>query len=96
MMRKSNYNVGRSCGLIAGAACIAPILPPAMPLVIFGVAAQLSITKLFFTGIVPGLIMAASLMITWKLVARKDFANTPRQTFSLMRPSRQPARRSGR
>ena len=81
MMRKANYNVGRSAGLIAGAACIAPILPPAMPLVLFGVAAQLSITKLFFTGIFPGLIMAVSLVITWKLVARKDFANSPRQAF---------------
>ncbi|WP_319241502.1 TRAP transporter large permease subunit [uncultured Propionivibrio sp.] len=81
MMRKANYNVGRSAGLIAGAACIAPILPPAMPLVLFGVAAQLSITKLFFTGIFPGLIMALSLVITWKFVARKDFANAPKQKF---------------
>ena len=81
MMRKANYNVGRSAGLIAGAACIAPILPPAMPLVLFGVAAQLSITKLFFTGIFPGLIMALSLVITWKFVARKDFANSPREPF---------------
>jgi tripartite ATP-independent transporter DctM subunit len=83
MMRKANYNVGRSAGLIAGAACIAPILPPAMPLVLFGVAAQLSITKLFFTGIFPGLIMAVSLVITWKLVARKDFAHSPKQQFNL-------------
>jgi tripartite ATP-independent transporter DctM subunit len=83
MMRKANYNVGRSAGLISGAACIAPILPPAMPLVLFGVAAQLSITKLFFTGIFPGLMMALSLVVTWKYVARKDFANTPRQTFDL-------------
>ena len=83
MMRKANYNVGRSAGLISGAACIAPILPPAMPLVLFGVAAQLSITKLFFTGIFPGLMMALSLVVTWKYVARKDFANTPRQSFDL-------------
>ena len=81
MMRKANYNVGRSAGLIAGAGCIAPILPPAMPLVLFGVAAQLSITKLFFTGIFPGLIMALSLVITWKFVARKDFAKAPKGTF---------------
>ena len=83
MMRKANYNVGRSAGLIAGAACIAPILPPAMPLVLFGVAAQLSITKLFFTGIFPGLIMALSLVITWKFVARKDFADAPKGKFDV-------------
>jgi tripartite ATP-independent transporter DctM subunit len=81
MMRKANYNVGRSAGLIAGAGCIAPILPPAMPLVLFGVVAQLSITKLFFTGIFPGLLMALSLVITWKIVARKDFANSPKGSF---------------
>lgn len=85
MMRKANYNVGRSAGLIAGAGCIAPILPPAMPLVLFGVAAQLSITKLFFTGIFPGLIMALSLVITWRFVARKDFVDSPRQSFNLAR-----------
>ena len=85
MMRKANYNVGRSAGLIAGAGCIAPILPPAMPLVLFGVAAQLSITKLFFTGIFPGLIMALSLVITWKIVARKDFVNSPKSTFDAKR-----------
>ena len=85
MMRKANYNVGRSAGLIAGAGCIAPILPPAMPLVLFGVAAQLSITKLFFAGIFPGLIMALSLVITWKFVARKDFADAPpAPPFNLM------------
>lgn len=82
MMRKANYNVGRSAGLIAGAGCIAPILPPAMPLVLFGVVAQLSITKLFFTGIFPGLLMALSLVITWRIVARKDFANSPKHTFN--------------
>jgi TRAP-type transport system large permease protein len=81
MMRKANYNVGRSAGLIAGAGCIAPILPPAMPLVLFGVVAQLSITKLFFTGIFPGLLMALSLVVTWKIVARKDFANSPKGSF---------------
>ena len=84
MMRKANYNVGRSAGLIAGAGCIAPILPPAMPLVLFGVVAQLSITKLFFTGIFPGLIMALSLVITWRIVARKDFADSPKQAFDVM------------
>ncbi|NYZ13888.1 TRAP transporter large permease subunit [Azospirillum sp. RWY-5-1] len=81
MMRSAGYNVPRSAGLIASASAIAPILPPAMPLVLFGVAAQLSITKLFFTGIFPGLLMALSLVIAWKLTARKDFADAPPRRF---------------
>ena len=83
MMREAKYNVPRSAGLIAGAGCIAPILPPAMPLVLFGVVSQLSITKLFFTGIFPGLLMALSLVITWRFVARKDFADAPKQKFRI-------------
>jgi tripartite ATP-independent transporter DctM subunit len=75
--------VPRSAGLIAGAGCIAPILPPAMPLVLFGVVSQLSITKLFFTGIFPGLLMALSLVITWRFVARKDFVDAPKQKFRI-------------
>ena len=83
MMREARYNVPRSAGLIAGAGCIAPILPPAMPLVLFGVVSQLSITKLFFTGIFPGLLMALSLVITWRFVARKDFVDAPKQKFRI-------------
>ncbi len=82
LMRDAKYNVPRSAGLIAGAGCIAPILPPAMPLVLFGVVSQLSITKLFFTGIFPGLLMATSLVITWRFVARKDFKEAPKQKFA--------------
>jgi TRAP-type transport system large permease protein len=82
LMRDAKYNVSRSAGLIAGAGCIAPILPPAMPLVLFGVVSQLSITKLFFTGIFPGLLMALSLVITWRFVARNDFPDAPAQKFS--------------
>lgn len=84
MMRKANYNVPRSAGLIAGAGCIAPILPPAMPLILFGVVSQLSITKLFLTGIAPGMIMALSLVVTWKFVARRDFRDAPAQKFEIM------------
>ncbi len=83
LMRDAKYNVPRSAGLIAGAGCIAPILPPAMPLVLFGVVSQLSITKLFFTGIFPGLLMALSLVITWRFVARKDFVDAPKQKFRI-------------
>ena len=83
LMRDAKYNVPRSAGLIAGAGCIAPILPPAMPLVLFGVVSQLSITKLFFTGIFPGMLMALSLVITWRFVARKDFVDAPKQKFRI-------------
>ncbi len=72
MMRNAGYNVPRSAGLIASAGCIAPVIPPSIPLVVFGVTTQLSITKLFLAGIFPGLMMALALSFTWWLVAKKE------------------------
>ncbi|SDH22247.1 TRAP transporter large permease subunit [Propionivibrio dicarboxylicus] len=85
MMRNANYNVPRSAGLIASAGCIAPVVPPSIPIVIFGVTAQLSITKLFLAGIFPGLMMAMILAATWWLVARKDFKDAPPRTMDFAR-----------
>ena len=72
MMREANYNIPRMSGLIATGGIIAPIIPPSIPFVIFGVAAQVSITKLFFAGIVPGIMMGCSILLAWYIVARKD------------------------
>ncbi|SHH65131.1 TRAP transporter large permease subunit [Pollutimonas bauzanensis] len=72
MMRNAGYNVPRSAGLIAAGGIIAPIIPPSIAIVIFGVAAQVSITKLFMAGIAPGLMMALTLSATWWICARKE------------------------
>ncbi len=72
MMAKAGYNVPRSAGLIAAGGVIAPVIPPSMAFIVFGVAANVSITQLFMAGIVPGLLMGISLVITWLIVVRKD------------------------
>ncbi len=76
MMVKAGHDKARAGGLIAAAGIIAPVIPPSIGFVIFGVAANLSITKLFLAGIVPGLLMAAALSVTWYFVARRE-GNTP-------------------
>ena len=70
MMRSAGYDVPRSAGLIASASCIAPVLPPSVALVIFGVIANVSIGKLFMAGIVPALLMGAALLLTWAWMSR--------------------------
>lgn len=72
LMRQAGYDIPRASGLIAAGGIIAPIIPPSIPFVIFGVAAQVSITKLFLAGIVPGLLMGVALWVTWWLCARRD------------------------
>jgi TRAP-type transport system large permease protein len=70
MMRQHGYPMHTSAGLIASGGIIAPIIPPSMPFVIYGVTTNTSISALFVSGIVPGLLMGAGLIVTWRLVLR--------------------------
>jgi tripartite ATP-independent transporter DctM subunit len=72
MMNKAGYDKARSAGLLASASIIAPIIPPSIGFVVFGVAANVSISKLFMAGIFPGLMLAAALWVTWWILMRKD------------------------
>lgn len=81
MMRSAGYDVGRSAGLIASGGIIAPIIPPSIGFIVFGVAANLSITKLFLAGVFPGLLIGLSLVIAWWIVCRRDKITVlPRKT----------------
>lgn len=83
MMREAGYNTERSCGLIAAGGIIAPVIPPSIGFLLFGVVANVSITQLFMAGIVPGAMMALSLMVAWWWVSRRDaFAPSPRISWS--------------
>ena len=72
MMRAAGYDVGRSAGLIAAGGIIAPVIPPSIGFIIFGVAANVSITKLFIAGIVPGVMMGVAIGLAWWWVAKRD------------------------
>ena len=77
MMVAAGHDKARSAGLLASASIIAPIIPPSIAFVIFGVAANVSISKLFMAGIVPGLMLGASLWFTWGFLARREQVAVP-------------------
>ncbi|ROR24356.1 tripartite ATP-independent transporter DctM subunit [Comamonas sp. BIGb0124] len=80
MMVKAGHDRARSGGLIAATGIIAPVLPPSIGLIIFGVAANVSISKLFMAGIAPGLMIGAALWFTWWWLVRKEtIVPPPRQ-----------------
>jgi tripartite ATP-independent transporter DctM subunit len=72
MMRDAGYNVPRSAGLMASGGIIAPVIPPSIGFIVFGVAANVSITQLFLAGVFPGILMGLSLVIAWAIVVRRD------------------------
>jgi len=71
MMRAQGYPMHTSAGLLASGGIIAPIIPPSMPFVIYGVTTNTSISALFISGIVPGLLMGVGLLVAWKWVLRR-------------------------
>lgn len=99
MMIAAGYEKNRSAGLLASSGIIASVIPPSIALVIYGVTANQSITKLFLAGIVPGIFMAVGLSVVWYIVSiryqgvtrkkssrREVFVAFKRSAWALMLP----------
>jgi len=71
-MTKTGYDKGFSAALLASSGNIGIIIPPSIAFVVFGVLAEVSITKLFIAGIIPGLLLGLSLIITSFILLRKE------------------------
>lgn len=81
-MRDAGYDTDFSVGITAASSTIGPIIPPSLPLILYGVIASVSIGQLFAAGIIPGLMMAIALMVMVAWYAKKR--NYPRDTaFSI-------------
>lgn len=75
-MKEAGYDTDFSVGITAASSTIGPIIPPSLPLVVYGVIADTSIGQLFAAGLIPGLLMAMSLMIMVAVYSR--IRNYPR------------------
>lgn len=77
MMNKAGYEDGFSTAVIGSSAIIGPIIPPSIPLIIYGVLAEVSIGDLFLGGVIPGILMALSLMLAIAVTAvRRGFESS--------------------
>lgn len=70
-MRDEGYDEGFSVAVTGSSSIIGPIIPPSVPLIIYGVIAQVSIGTLFIAGLVPGLIMGLGLMVLCTVYAHQ-------------------------
>ncbi len=74
-LRKRNYPEKILLGSLAGSGTLGLLIPPSIILIIYGVAVQESIAKLFIAGIIPGIMIALifmSYVIIWSLINKKD------------------------
>ena len=72
MMKQAGYQPGRAGGIIASGAILGPIIPPSANFILLGATMELSITKLFMIGLVPGLIIGFFLLVMWFFIVRID------------------------
>ncbi|CAN7618517.1 TRAP transporter large permease subunit [Variovorax sp. LjRoot290] len=91
MMVSAGHDKARAGGLIAATGVIGPVIPPSIGLVIFGVAANVSISKLFLAAIVPGLLIGGALWLTWAWLVRREKIVPPpaRSTAEMLATFRQ-------
>lgn len=94
-MKQKRYDAGFAAAIIGSAAIIGAILPPSIPLVVYGSLANVSIGRLFLAGIIPGLLMGLYLILATAIIVRRQqvAAGTPwdrtavRRTFLSAAPS---------
>ena len=82
-MKKAGYRPETAAAISAAAATIGPIIPPSLPMVIYGVSADASIGRLFLAGVIPGVLMGLSLMTLVAIIAPRQ--GLPRHAFGGMR-----------
>lgn len=70
-MIKRGYGKGFAAAILGASATVGPIIPPSIPMIVYGSLAGVSIGKLFLGGAIPGLMMSGSLMIVAYVIARK-------------------------
>src|SRR3982751_4138128 len=77
-MEKAGYPRGFAAAIVAASSVLGPIIPPSIPMILYALMANASIAALFLAGVIPGLIIAAAMMlVVWRTAERRDFPVEP-------------------
>ena len=74
-LKRRGYNESMAIGTLAGSGTLGLLIPPSIILIVYGVAAEVSISRLFIAGAVPGLLLVTLFMaytIVWSMVYSKE------------------------
>ena len=77
MLKKPEYSRGFAGAVVVASATLGPIIPPSIPMVIYGLVSGASVGALFLGGVVPGVLMAILMMIVVQVIAVRR--NMPRE-----------------
>ncbi|WP_300453067.1 TRAP transporter large permease [Fusobacterium sp.] len=84
-MVKRGYSKGFSAAITAASSIVSPVIPPGIVLIIYALLSNVSVTKMFIAGYVPGILIAASLMITTAIISRKRNYKPSREKRATLR-----------
>jgi C4-dicarboxylate transporter, DctM subunit len=77
-MDKAGYPRGFAAAIVAASSVLGPIIPPSIPMILYALMANASIAALFLAGVIPGLIIAAAMMlVVWRTAERRNFPVEP-------------------
>ena len=81
-MIEANYSKRFAVGSVATAGSLGILIPPSIVMIVYAVATEQSVGKMFIAGIVPGLLLGAMLLlVTWVTASRKGMPRQPKPTF---------------
>lgn len=81
-MEKEGYDKKFAAAITAASSIVGPIIPPSVTLILFGVVTAQPIGPLLIAGLIPGVLITASLMVyTYFISKKRDYPSYPRATF---------------
>ena len=81
-MKREGYTAGHATAITVSSAVIGIIVPPSIPMILYGIVTETSISQLFIGGIIPGILIGLALMLATYVTARRASGGASRQKFS--------------